>query len=66
MVSDQYMCIQANNGVNPMFYNMTVHSDAESYGIQDTFVRINESIDIDDGLLMLFEDLGFSAGDYDL
>ncbi len=66
VVSDQYMCIQANNGVNPMFYNMTVHSDAESYGIQDTFVRINESIDIDDGLLMLFEDLGFSAGDYDL
>lgn len=65
-LSDNYLRIQANNGVNPMFYNMVTDSDAELYTIQNTFVRINESLDIEKGLLMLFEDLGFSAGDYDM
>ena len=63
---DQDLLIQANKGVNPMFDSLMIDSDAESYGIQNTFVRINENLDIEDGLQMLFEDLGFSAGDYNL
>ncbi len=60
------MLIRANNGISPMFNSLRTDSDAESSGIQNTFVRINENLDIDDGLHMLFEDLGFSAGDYEL
>lgn len=63
---DHDLLIQANKGVNPMFDSLMIDSDAESYGIQNTFVRINENLDIEDGLQMLFEDLGFSAGDYNL
>lgn len=65
-LSDNYLSIQANNGVNPMFYNMVADSDAELYTLQNTVIRVNESLDIEDGLMMLFEDLGFSAGDYSL
>lgn len=60
------MLIRANKGISPMFDSLRTDSDAESYGIQNTFVRINENLDIEDGLMMLFEDLGFSAGDYSL